>query len=258
MEVAVFNSSSKRLGRWLAVATVACLLAGCSDMLTYSQDFKRVGMRQYNRQQYEDAAGSFAAAAKQDPTDYQTQYYLGRCYEQTGQPQLAIAAYRLCLKLRTLMPAGRADIATRERVISRLAMLIAHLPYPDAQINDIEQQAKAQNSAQDYRLLARVFALRGDADSAVDCYRRAVSFSDNDFTLEKEYGLYLLKINQTAQAARVLKLAWQMDSSDQQVVRLLRGLGVTDSQLVVSSTRMNSQSFPTPRTAWDVEIAPRD
>ena len=235
------------------------LLAGCAEPLTYSQDFKREGLRQYNTGDYLAAAGSFSAAARQDPTDYHTQYYLGRSYEQIGDYQLAMESYRLCLKLRPIMPAGRADIAMRERVFSRLAILIARHDTTDSEINALQQQAVDSQTGDEYRLIARVFALRGDADSAIDCYRRAFARDEENFDLAKEYGLYLVKIDQTTAAADVLRKAWALNSADPQVVKTLRELGVTDAQLVGSSTTIEQAPEPvTGQSAWDATVSPRD
>src|ERR1700722_5994916 len=122
MEVAMMKINRKSLGLFLAAA---CFSAGCAEPLTFSHDFKREGLAQYNRGEYIDAGGSFKAAARQDPTDYQTQYYLGLTSEKNGQFHSAVEAYKLCLKLRTQTPAGRFDIAMRDRVTSRMAALIA-------------------------------------------------------------------------------------------------------------------------------------
>jgi Flp pilus assembly protein TadD len=259
MEVAVFYSRFKVLGGLLAAGIGAGLLVGCAEPLTYSHDFKREGFREFNQGDYVNAAGTFKAAARQDPTDYQTQYYLGLSLERNGDYDTAIAAYRLCLKLRPQMPAGRMDIGMRERCTARLASVIAKESFADTEIDAIEREAAAERSAQDYRLVARIFALRGDADSAVDNYRHAMAVSDDDFILTKEYGLYLVKINQTVEAAAVLKKAWKLDPSDRVVASNLRGLGVTDAQLVVSSTTIEEPAQAPPSgSAWDSVTAPRD
>jgi len=242
------------------VMTSTLFVAGCAEPLTYSQDFKREGTRQFNRGEFVDASGSFKAAAKQDPTDYQTQYLLGLSYEKSGNEQLAAEAYRLCLKLRPQMPAGRADIAMREKVIGRLAGLVAHGTFTEAQIDSIQTEAQETKSADDYRLLARILALRGDGDSAVANYRRAINTAPDDFLLTKEFAFYMLKINQTAEGTRLLKTAWQLDPSDRQVAIKLRELGVNDSQLAVSPTRIEEQAADTsaPASNWDAMTVPRD
>jgi tetratricopeptide (TPR) repeat protein len=258
MEVAMMKINRKSLGLFLAAA---CFFAGCAEPLTFSHDFKREGLAQYNRGEYIDAGGSFKAAARQDPTDYQTQYYLGLTAEKTGQFHSAVEAYKLCLKLRTQTPAGRFDIAMRDRVTSRMAALIAHSDDPTPEINEIAVVAARDKDSEEYRLLARIYALRGDPDSAVDSYRRAFSYGDGDANLAREYAFYLLKIDQVSEGTRVLKIAWRLDPSDRQVARTLKELGVTDSDLVVSDVRIENppvQAAATPASAWDTVTAPKD
>jgi Flp pilus assembly protein TadD len=251
-------TSTRSLTALILTGALSALLGGCAEPLTYSQDFKHNGLAQYNRGEYLDAAGSFSAAAKQDPTDYMTQYYLGLCDEKTGQMESAVAAYRLCLKLRPQMPAGRADVGTREKVLAHLAPLIARGDFADPEINAIQKEASAEHLSEDYRLLARVYALRGDADSAVSSYKDGFIYAPDDFVLAKEYGFYLLKLDQTAEGTRILKKAWQLDPTDRQVASALRDLGVTDAQMIVRSDRIEaSEPQTTPQTAWDASIAPR-
>jgi tetratricopeptide (TPR) repeat protein len=251
-------TSTRSFAAIVLTAAVAALLTGCAEPLTYSQDFKHNGLAQYNRGEYLDAAGSFKAAAKQDPTDYMTQYYLGLSDEKSGQFESAVSAFRLCLKLRPAMPAGRADVATREKVLAHLAPLIARGDFADPEINAIQTEAAAEHLSEDYRLLARVHALRGDADSAITCYKDGFTYAPEDFPLAKEYGFYLLKMDQTADGTRILKKAWQLDPTDRQVASALRELGVTDSQLIVRSDRIEApEPATTPQTAWDASIAPR-
>lgn len=243
----------------IGVGLALAALAGCAETMTYSRDFKREGLQSFNAGDYVTAAGSFKAAAKQDPTDYYTQYYLGLSSERSGDVQQAIEAYRLCLKLRPQTPAGRQDIAMRERATARLATVIATASVADPEVDAMQKEAAAEKSIEDYRVLARVCALRGDADSAVDNYRRGLAIADDDFILTKEFGLYLVKINQTTEAGSVLKKAWNLNPSDQQVVDALRGLGITDSQLVGSPVRLEEVATPvTGSTAWDQDITPRD
>jgi tetratricopeptide (TPR) repeat protein len=258
MEVAMMKINRRSLGLLIAAA---CLSAGCAEPLTFSHDFKRNGIAQYNGGEYIDATGSFKAAARQDPTDYQTQYYLGITSEKTGEFHSAVEAYRLCLKLQTQTPAGRMDVPMRERVLSHLAAVIARSDDPTPEMNAIQAEAAGEQSSLDYRLLARIYALRGDADSAVDSYRRAFAIADGDSILTREYAFYLLKIDQVAEGTRVLKIAWRLDPSDKQVARAMVELGIKDSDIEVSSTRLENEPVPasaTPASAWDTETAPKD
>ena len=191
---------------------------GCgTELLTYSHDFQREGLKQYDSGDYVDAIGAFTAAAKQDPADYHTQFYLGQCYEQTDSFHQAVLAYKLCLALIQQSPAGRMDIATRDKAFDALANLIGKDVAPDAEIEVIATDASTQQSAEDYHLLARIFTVKGDADSALDNYHHALILEPDDFRLNKEFGLYLLKMSQTQQATQVLEHAHDLNPTDKEV-----------------------------------------
>ncbi|HMB94416.1 MAG TPA: tetratricopeptide repeat protein, partial [Tepidisphaeraceae bacterium] len=69
-------------------------LAGCADVVTYSYDAQHQGMKLYEQGDYANAAGAFRNSTRQMPTNYESQYYLGACYDQLGQYQQAIAAFK--------------------------------------------------------------------------------------------------------------------------------------------------------------------
>jgi len=99
------NLSSNRLSRPITHPIYRAILAafiggaallsitGCADMLTYAKDAKRDGIQQYNDGKYADAVGSFKNAARQDPTDPDTEYWLGLSFEQNKDYHEAIVAY---------------------------------------------------------------------------------------------------------------------------------------------------------------------
>ena len=90
-------STRINLRRTVTVSALLLLtvsLTGCgTDMLTYSNDSKAEGIRKYNDGRYADAAGSFRNAARQNPTDDKTQYWLGLSFEQCQDYHEAIGAY---------------------------------------------------------------------------------------------------------------------------------------------------------------------
>jgi Flp pilus assembly protein TadD len=209
------------------------LLVGCSgsDMITFSQDAKREGIKQYNSGDYVDAAGSFRSAVRQDPRDYESYWYLGASKEQIKDYHGAILAYKTSLDVMGQTMGGRSDAATKEKVLDRMAHLIAAGDEAETQINGLVAEAQQRHSADDYRLLGRTFRYRGDADSAVDQYRRGLHFAQDDFGYHKEFGLYLAQLGQNADASRVLRDAYELDETDVQVNLALAKLGVSHESL---------------------------
>ncbi|HTW94924.1 MAG TPA: tetratricopeptide repeat protein [Tepidisphaeraceae bacterium] len=194
------------------------LLMGCgTDMLTYSHDYQHEGLKEYNNGDYVDAIGAFTAASKQDPADYQTQYWLGQCYEQTGAYTHAVLSYRLCLTLIQQSPRGRMDVQTHTEAFDDLANLIGRNDNAEAEIDSLTSEASTTKSAEDYHLLGRIFTIRGDPDSALDNYRHAIILDPDNFALNKEFGLYLLKMNQTQEAQQVLQHAHDLNPDDSEV-----------------------------------------
>src|SRR4051795_5497146 len=99
MEVAAMpsskSSSNSRFTRTAVLIAANAVLAsslllsggGCADGLTYAKDARRDGMALYNEGNYTEAVGAFANAARQDPRDYKSYYYLGASYQAQHQYQ---------------------------------------------------------------------------------------------------------------------------------------------------------------------------
>jgi tetratricopeptide (TPR) repeat protein len=93
-------------------------------------------------------------------------------------------------------------------------------------LNIIEQKARSENQPADWLLLGKIYQDRGDADSALDAYNRGVLVDPKDFTLAKEYGLYLEQAGQKQKAAYTLRKAYTLNQNDEQVNSALARLNV--------------------------------
>ena len=218
--------TKKILFRTLIGCSVAVGTVGCStDVLTYSQDYKRQGMKEFNDGQYDQATGSFAAAVKQDPTDPAAQFYLGESYEATNNLNQAIVAYRLCLNLLPQTPAGRANVQMHDDCVTHLVSVVAKSDQAEQNIDVLEAEAAKNQDPQEYVIVARIFAQRGDPDSAINAYRQALALSPDDFGINKSFGLYLSQMNQQELARPVLLHAYQLNGNDKQVSDALAQAG---------------------------------
>ena len=204
----------------------ATTVVGCADMVTYSRDAHREGMALYNQQQYGEAAGAFRNAARQNPRSYQAYYMLGNCYDQMGQHQLAVQSYRQALDVQGLTLEGKYDDQQKIKTIAGLANTIAKSDARDIETNTVVASARTKQSADDYLLLAKIYANRGDADSAVDAYEHASLLGPQQFYIAKDYGLYLERLGQNSRAETTLRRAYAMNEKDEQVTIALRRLGV--------------------------------
>lgn len=226
MEVAV-NTSIATVSR-LALAGVLFLgVSGCQQEIISSAPKSRAkGIKEYNNGNYADAAGSFRNALRSDPRDYKSQYFLARSYEELQQYQQAIQAYKASLDAQQRTLVGQEDKAQRLTTIDSLAGCIARSGNVDAELNLIEQQARATGKPEDFLLVAKVHQHRGDADSAIDALNRGAIADPKDYNIVKAYGLYLEQVGQKQKAVQQLRKAYVMNGNDVEVNDALRRLNI--------------------------------
>lgn len=200
------------------------VLSGCGNAVTHHAAARREGIDLFNQHRYTDAAGAFSTAVRENPRDTLSFYYLGECYDRTGDNHRAIQSYRASLNAMPVSVHNSRDKDFRATVIERLGAAIARSPTREQEINDLERQAAQNRSAIDFFLLARIHASSGDADSAIDAYNRARLLDSNDFQIARSYGLWLERIGQSNAALPVLEKASQLNPQDAQVADAMRRL----------------------------------
>jgi Tfp pilus assembly protein PilF len=222
--------SHGRLVRRLIGAALAVFplvtLTGCADVITYANKSRDQGIQLYNEGAYGDAAGAFRNAVKQDPRQYISHYYLALCYDQMGQHHMAYSQYRTALDVMDRSMAGQVDYETRPKIIDSYAQSIVRHDAGDVELTMLTQRAEASRRAQEWVVLAKVYRIRGDADMAVDSYRRAAHWDAQGFAVRKDLGLYLLELNQQKDAEYYLRQAYRINATDEHVNGGLRQLGL--------------------------------
>jgi Tfp pilus assembly protein PilF len=231
MEVAMMARLLSKQGRSLVLLPLFSLLliaaSGCTEAVTFANRSREEGMRLYADKAYTDAAGAFRNAIRQDPRDYESQFYLGVCYDEQGQHQQAFSQYRTTLEIMANTQAGRNEDEFRLTVIDTFASSLARYDVQEVELNRLEKQFKDSQKAEDWFLVAKVYRLKGDADRAIDSYRRAARWDNWNFPIRKEFGLYLLEpLGQTRDAEYWLRQAYHIDPNDEQVNAGLAKLGI--------------------------------
>jgi Tfp pilus assembly protein PilF len=219
-------------------------MVGCADVVTYSRDSEREGIKLYQQGDYGNAAGAFRNSTRQNPRNYLSYYYLACCYDHLGQYQQAIANYRTARQTINLTLEGKEDNATRQNILNGLAGAIAKSDQRDIETDEAVKEAQTKQSAEAYLLLGKVYALRGDADSAIDAFNRANLLEPNNFLVVKDYGLYLERIGQRQRAEGVLRRAYSLDSTDQQVNAALRRIGVVPGPSIKGQNQLARPIIP--------------
>jgi tetratricopeptide (TPR) repeat protein len=233
MEVAMIRSHRRsrlalsRCARITLLAGCGLALVGCADMVADSTPSRQAANGLYTAGNYDEAAGAYRNATRQDPRDYKAQYGLACSYDQLHQYQQAVQAYKTTLDVMTRTLAGQEDKTFRAQVIDSLASCIARSNGRGVEIAALAQQAAKSHKAEDYYILAKANAYIGDADSALDAYNRAALLEPRNFDVARDFGLYLQKIGQTQRAGQQLTRAHDINPTDAQVNNALRQLGIT-------------------------------
>jgi Tfp pilus assembly protein PilF len=253
MEVAVAASGSfKTRGFRGVLALGACVLsfglAGCgTDLITYAGESRQRGIELYNQGSFADAAGSFSNAIRQDPRDYQSHYYLGRSYESLDQQHQAVHSYRTALNVMEQSLVGREDIAFRQKVLDGLASAAAKGNSPE--LNRASLKSAEKPTAEDHFILAKIYRIHGDADSAVDEYGSASQGDPGSLPIAREFGLYLAQLGQQRRAAQQLSRAYALNrkagkQEDPDVVSALRAVGVIPGPSLVDEQDLAKPAIP--------------
>jgi len=208
----------------LALAAVA----GCGDMVTYSDESRAQGIKYLADRDYPNATGAFRNAVRQEPRDFQSHFYLGQCYDQSNQHLLAVESYNMALGVMPRAPYARPEDAPfRARIREALAQTIGKHDGRDVALNGLEARVKANPSAEGHLILAKTYRYRNDFDLALTNYHQAALYGSDDFEILKEYGLYLVEVvNQPRVADTTLRQAYRLNPNDEQVNNALRRIAV--------------------------------
>jgi tetratricopeptide (TPR) repeat protein len=216
---------------------------GCADMVTFSKDSRQKGVQQYAEGNYQDAAGAFQNAIRQDPRDFRSHYYLAESYAQQGAYQQAINSYQSSLEVLDLSLIAQSEEGHqfRHQVIDGLAKSVAKA---HQRTENPTLPAPGKRPAEDALLRAKVARYGGDPDAAVQIYAEAAALDGRDFYIAKEAGLYLEELGQTQQANQVLRRAYAINSNDEQVAAALRRIGVVPGPSLKDRNALANPAVP--------------
>lgn len=230
--------------RRCSVAALALSLGGCAEVLTYSKDAQKEGVKLYIAGDYANAAGAFRESVRQQPTNYLGWYYLGMSDLQIRNYQDAIVAFRTARGLINKTLDGRHDIDTHDKILTGLATAIAKCDQKDIETDAVAKEASDYSSGEAYFLLGQVYAFRGDPDSAMDAFNRASLIDPSNFSLFKTYGLYAEHMGVKTKAEPALRHAYQLNPNDADVNGALRRIGVVPGPSLIGEDQLTKPTLP--------------
>jgi tetratricopeptide (TPR) repeat protein len=110
--------------------------------------------------------------------------------------------------------------------------------------DDVERRAQTNSSPEEFFILGKIFAYRGDPDSAIDAYNRAMLSDPQNFYIAKEYGLYLVQLKQPQKAEIPLRKAYALRPDDAEVSNALRSIGIVPGPGVLTEDALAKPLIP--------------
>jgi Tfp pilus assembly protein PilF len=258
-DAVLFRSNGTRL--FLAACSIAALsLVGCTSMgeyVTYSVQSRSEGVKLMEAGNDEAALGAFSDAAKQNPRDYQSRYFLGVLHAKNKREQFANESFLTSLLVAPETAEGRNDAAFRTRTANAYADFLSTASAREIFLNTLEEKARERNQPGLWQTLARTYELRGDADLAIEAYDRAVLVAPGDFDIHKSSALYLLALKQNTRADARLRRAYQLNQNDEEVLAGLRQLNIVPGPSLLTENQLAKPIMPKGPLP-EVEINVRD
>lgn len=236
---------------WLGLGLTALLTAGgCGSVFTFSDISRDQGIKSYEAGDYDAAEGAFVDAIRQNARDYRSHTYLGLLYDRKQQYTNALAHYKTGLEVQQLSDYGKKDVDFRVKTLTAQADTIAKVP-GDAAVNDLETKALTSVTGEEAYQLARIYTIRGDADSALAAYNKAGAQAPGKFYIAKAQGLYLNKLGLKKDAEPALIRAYRLNDQDAEVQTALRGLGIVPGPSLKETGQLKKPLLPSgPLPDW--------
>lgn len=230
---------------------LALAVAGCAEVITYSNKSVAEGEKLQADGKISEAAGAYRNATQQNPRNFTAFFHLGECYQQMGREQQAIQSFRTALDVAPAVnlvgtePEAIAAVNFRDRMVDGYATCVAKSQSRDAEMSALADRANASNKPLDLYVLARANAESGDADAAIEAYDRAVAASKSgDRAILKRYGLYLAQIGQKQRAESILGKAYALAPTDPEINAALRQLGVVPGPSLMTPDQLHHPVMP--------------
>lgn len=215
--------------RLVMCGTVAlCLMllvsTGCE---TTNPELRHRGHSAYLGGNYERSRDFYAQAVRQNPTDVQAQYGLGRAHLELDQPRDAHLAFEEAMAL-----AGD-DANLMPKILDGVAESLYRLDRHDRLHAFLQHSVERYGTTRDYLRQGEYLARIGDMDGAEGAYRRAAHFArDGDVRPFLALARFYQNRNDMTKGVRALRWAYYVDPNNAEVAERLRDHGLVPGPTV--------------------------
>lgn len=220
----------------------ALTFGGCADAITFSRTETVEGRTLIEEGDPEGAAVIFANMTRRNPRDHRAHYYLGVAKVESGRSREAIRSFRDGLSVMELTPHGRADDQFRALLVDALSGTLAESDVDGSQLAQIEKLSKGNPTLK--LLVAMTHAKAGRPDNAIAGFESATTLDRRNPEIAKQYGLYLESLQQEEAATKVLRRAYALNTTDEEVAAALTRLGIIPGPSLLSRIDLATPALP--------------
>lgn len=217
-------------------------LVGCADAVTFSRSETIAGRTHLEEGDPESATVIFANMTRRNPRDHRAHYYLGVSRMDSGRPREAIRSFRDGLAVIDLTPRGKADDHFRFMLVDALSEALAEYDADGSQLAQIEKVSKGDQTLK--LLIAMTYAKGGRPDNAIAAFEGAMALDRQNPEVAKQFGLYLESLEQDEAATKVLRRAYALDTTEEEVAAALLRLGIVPGPSLVSRLDLATPAVP--------------
>lgn len=201
----------------ITLVLALALAAGCE---TTNPELRNRGQAAYLTGNYERSLDFYGQAVRQDPTDVQAQFGLGRAHLSLEQPRDALLALEEARAL-----AGD-DSELRIDIFDGIAEALYQLDRHDRLHTFLRNSAARYGATADYLRQGEYLVRIGDMDGAEQAYRRGAHFApDGEVEPFLALARFYENVNDVERAVRALRWAYYVDPNDGEVNERLRDHG---------------------------------
>ncbi|HUO08590.1 MAG TPA: tetratricopeptide repeat protein [Phycisphaerae bacterium] len=246
LEIFMLTSRTTKLSAILAVAASLALLTGCESSL---EKYRKLGIKQYNKGDYDSSLNTLNKALSYDQFDAQSNAYAGLIQYRQGNYEQAVYHFKVALQ---------SDPSSEEAKDGLTAALIK-LDKPDVALDYLERSSALADKVNDPHIaqsaskiplqlqteqrlyngkvadrirIARAYEKLGDYDNALVYYKKALALNDTNTKTLMDLAALSEKTGNKAATREYLIRAYNIDPATPGLTDAMTRNGVAISDVI--------------------------